>query len=138
MLSFTKTSCMKAVITFVSSCIVFLVFSATVCAQADGAKNSSANATDTLLMTFVIERDIPGAGKFTPSDLKSASQQSCTVIKELGPGIQWIHSYVTGNKIYCIYKAKNETILLDHAKKSGFPANKISEVTAIIDPLTAQ
>lgn len=86
---------------------------------------------------YVIEREIPGLGQFTHEQLKGASQTSCNVLKELGPQIEWVHSYVTGNKMYCIYKAENVEIIKEHAKKGGFPANSISEVTEIIGPATA-
>ena len=89
------------------------------------------------MKTYVIEREIPGAGAFTAEQLKSISQTSCGVLKEMD-GIQWIHSYVTGNKIYCIYKAKNEELIRQHAKKGGFPANTISEVANVISPSTAE
>src|SRR3984893_1093876 len=93
------------------------------------------NATE--MKTYLIEREIPGAGKLTAEQLKAISQTSCTVLKEMGPRIQWIHSYVTGNKIYCIYKAENEELIREHAKKGGFPANAIIEVSTVISPATA-
>ena len=89
------------------------------------------------MKTFVIEREIPGAGKFTPEQLKGISQTSCGVLKQMGTGIEWIHSYVTGNKIYCIYKALNEELIREHAKRGGFPANSIAEISTIISPATA-
>ena len=89
------------------------------------------------MKTYLIEREIPGAGKFTPGELKAISQKSCGVIQELGPQIEWIHSYVTGDKIYCIYKAANEDLIREHAMKGGFPANKVLEVPSIISPATA-
>jgi hypothetical protein len=91
----------------------------------------------TEMKTYLIEREIPGAGKLTPDQLKGISQTSCNVLKEMGPKIQWIQSYVTGNKIYCIYKAENEELIREHAKKGGFPANSIIEVSSIISPATA-
>ena len=94
-------------------------------------------AVATEMKTYLIERDIPGAGKLTPAELKSISQTSCTVLKEMGPKIQWIHSYVTGNKIYCIYKAESEELIREHAKKGGFPANTITEISSTISPATA-
>jgi len=90
------------------------------------------------LKTFLIERDIPGAGQFTPADLKGISQKSCTVIKELGPGIVWLQSYVTSNKIFCVYQAENETLLKEHAKKGDFPITSISEINSTIGPETAK
>ena len=86
---------------------------------------------------FVIERDIPGAGKMSADDLSGASAKSCSVLNTLGNDIQWIHSYVTDNKIYCVYTAPSEDLIRQHAEQSGFPANRISEVKAIIDPTRA-
>ena len=87
---------------------------------------------------YVIEREMPGVGKLGPADLKAASQTSCSVLRELGLEIQWVQSYVTGDKIYCIYRAPNEEMIKDHAQRAGFPANRISEVSAVIDPTTAE
>jgi hypothetical protein len=86
---------------------------------------------------FVIEREIPGAGKLSTEQLQAISQKSCGVLRNLGPSIQWVHSYVTGDKIYCIYIAPNEDLIREHAAQGGFPANRISQVTAMIDPTTA-
>ncbi len=87
---------------------------------------------------YVIEREIPGAGKLSPKELQAISQKSCGVLRELGPQIQWIQSYVTGDKIYCVYVAPNEAMVRKHAQLGGFPANRISEVRAVIDPTTAE
>jgi Protein of unknown function (DUF4242) len=87
---------------------------------------------------YVIERDMPGVGKLDVGDLKAASQTSCSVIRDLGPEIQWVESYVTDNKIYCIYRAANEELIREHAQRGGFPANKISQVRANINPTTAE
>ena len=87
---------------------------------------------------FVIEREIPGAGKLTPEQLQGISQKSCSVLKNLGPQIQWLESYVTDDKIYCVYIAPNEAMVREHAKQGGFPANRISEVRRIIDPTTSE
>jgi hypothetical protein len=87
---------------------------------------------------YVIERDIPGAGKLSAEELKNISQTSCAVLNDMGPQIQWIHSYVTGDKIYCLYRAANEQMVRDHAQQGGFPANRVSEVIATIDPTTAE
>lgn len=87
---------------------------------------------------YVIEREIPGAGQLTAEQLKAISQTSCGVLSKLGPSIQWIHSYVTDDKIYCVYIAPNEALVREHASLGGFPANKISEVAAIIDPATSE
>lgn len=86
---------------------------------------------------FVIERDMPGAGQLGPAELKGASQQSCKVLRDLGPDIQWVQSYVTDDKIYCIYRAPDEALIRKHAETAGFPANRISAVRATIDPTTA-
>ena len=87
---------------------------------------------------FVIERDMPGVGQVSGSDLKGASQTSCSVLRDLGPDIQWVHSYVTDDKIYCVYRAPSEELIRRHAETAGFPANKISQVRATIDPTTAE
>ena len=87
---------------------------------------------------YVIERDLPGAGKLSPQDLKGISQKSCGVLDELGPKIQWQESFVTDDKIYCIYIAPNEELVREHARKGGFPANRVSEVRAMIDPVNAE
>jgi len=86
---------------------------------------------------YVIERDLPGAGELSSPQLRAISQQSCGILKELGPQIQWVESYVTENKIYCIYIAENEELIREHARQGGFPATKVSEVFAMIDPTTA-
>jgi cell division inhibitor SulA len=87
---------------------------------------------------YVIEREIPGAGSLSAQELQGISQKSCGVLRNLGTQIQWLHSYVTDNKIYCVYIAPNEELVREHAKQGGFPANKISEVKQIIDPTTAE
>ena len=87
---------------------------------------------------YVIEREIPGAGNLTADELKGISQKSCGVLQKLGPQIQWIESFVTGDKIYCVYIAPNEAMVREHAKQGGFPANRVSEVKTIIDPTTSE
>jgi hypothetical protein len=87
---------------------------------------------------FVIERDIPGAGKLTPADLQAISQKSCAVLNGMGPKIQWVQSYVTDDKVYCVYLAPDQETVLEHAKQGGFPANKVSQVRAVIDPTTSE
>ena len=87
---------------------------------------------------YVIEREIPGAGKLTAEQLKGISQTSCGVLSNMGPQIQWVHSYVTADKIYCIYNAANEEMVREHAKQGGFPANAVNKVSAVIDPTTAE
>lgn len=87
---------------------------------------------------YVIEREIPGAGNLTTEQLKAISQTSCGVLSKMGSQIQWVHSYVTTDKIYCIYNAPNEEMVREHAKQGGFPANVVSKVSTIIDPTTAE
>lgn len=87
---------------------------------------------------YVIEREIPGAGDLTAEDLQGISQKSCGVLQGLGPQIQWVESYVTADKIYCIYIAPNAEMVAEHAKQGGFPANSIAEVKTVISPVTAE
>ena len=87
---------------------------------------------------YVIEREIPGAGNITPQDLQAISQTSCGVLRQMGSSIQWLHSYVTGDKIFCVYIAPNDEMIREHAQQGGFPANRISEIKSIIDPTTAE
>jgi hypothetical protein len=91
-----------------------------------------------VMHTYVIERDIPGAGSFSKEKLKEISQKSNGVLKEMGPDIQWVDSYVTADKVYCIYRAENEDLIREHAKRGGFPADKISEVDTMISPATGK
>jgi len=86
---------------------------------------------------FVIERDIPGAGRLSPAELQAISQKSCGVLRELGPQVQWVQSYVTDDKVYCVYIAPNEEAVRRHAELGEFPANRVSEVRSMIDPTTA-
>ena len=106
-------------------------------------KSSSADvirseATASNQNMYVIEREIPGAGKLTAEELKAISQTSCGVLEEMGSEIHWMHSYVTGDKIYCVYTAPNEEMVREHAKQGGFPANSVSKVATVIDPTTAE
>jgi hypothetical protein len=87
---------------------------------------------------YLIERDIPNAGSMSQEDLRGASATSCGVLRDMGPHIQWVQSYVTGDRIYCVYLAPDEAAIREHAKRSGFPASRISEVSAVIDPTTAE
>ncbi len=87
---------------------------------------------------YVIEREIPGAGDLSREELQGISQTSCNVLSDMGPQIQWLESYVTGDKIYCVYIAPDEAAVREHASKGGFPANRVSEVRAVIDPTTAE
>ncbi len=87
---------------------------------------------------FVIERDMPGVGGLGDGDFRGAAQKSCDVLRGLGPDIQWIHSYVTGDRIFCVYQAPDEKLIREHAERSGFPANRIHKVERVIDPATAE
>jgi hypothetical protein len=119
--------------------IAFLLFAGTsIMAQKTNSTSNSTTTNQTTMKTYLIEREIPDAGKLTPAQLKSISQTSCNVLKEMGPKIQWIQSYVTGNKIFCVYKAENEELIREHARKGGFPANKITEISSVISPETAK
>ncbi|MDE3200812.1 MAG: DUF4242 domain-containing protein [Acidobacteriota bacterium] len=87
---------------------------------------------------YVIERELPGAGSLPAETIQAIAQKSCGVLRNLGPEIQWVHSYVTADKIYCIYNAPNEEMVREHARQGGFPANSVARVTSIIDPTTAE
>ncbi|MDO6598178.1 DUF4242 domain-containing protein [Oceanihabitans sp. 2_MG-2023] len=106
--------------------------------QAQEKENQTTIKNNGIMKTYVIERNIPGAGELTTEQLKGISQTSCSVLKEMGPKIEWQHSYVTGDKVYCVYKAENKALIEEHAKKGGFPANSISEVKTVISPATAE
>ena len=107
-------------------------------AQTKTTTDNLSTTKTAVMKTYLIERDIPDAGKLTPEQLKSISQKSCSVLKDMGPQIQWIQSYVTGNKIFCVYKAENEDLIREHAKKGGFPVNVITEINTTISPATAK
>jgi len=87
---------------------------------------------------FLIEREIPGAGELSPEELSGIAQKSCSILQSMGPSIQWLHSYVTGDKIYCVYIAPSETEIRAHAEQGGFPANRVSKIETIIDPTTSE
>jgi hypothetical protein len=87
---------------------------------------------------FLIEREIPGAGELSAEELRAISQKSCGVLQGMGPQIQWVQSYVTGDKIYCVYVAPDEESVREHARQGGFPANRVSRITSVIDPTTAE
>ena len=106
-------------------------------AQKPTASDNSKNKNEPVMKTYLIEREIPNAGKLTAAELKGISQTSCSVLKEMGPHIQWMQSYVTGNKIYCVYKAENEELIKEHGKKGGFPVTSITEISSTISPATA-
>ena len=118
---------------------IILFSGAKVMAQttATTTNNNSSTPNSTTMKTYLIERDIPNAGKLTPEQLKAISQKSCSVLQHMGPQIQWIQSYVTGDKIFCVYKAENEDLIREHAKEGGFPANVITEISTTISPATA-
>jgi len=129
---------MKKILTGSTLLFAFLLlFAFTGNAQTASLTDKSKIKNQSNMKMYVIEREIPGLGQYTPEQLKGASQTSCNVLKGMGSKIEWIHSYVTGNKMYCIYKAENEELIKEHAKKGGFPANSIVEVSDIISPATA-
>jgi hypothetical protein len=103
--------------------------------QTDQAKEKG---QDRNMPKYVIERDVPGIGNATQQEVQTISQKSCSVLNKLGPTIQWLHSYVTADKIYCVYQAPNEKMIREHAEQGGFPANRVSEVRSVIDPTTAE
>lgn len=107
-------------------------------AQAQETENQTTSKNNGTMKTYVIERVIPGAGDLTAEQLKGISQTSCNVLNEMGPKIEWLQSYVTGDKIYCVYKAESKELIEEHAKKGGFPANSINEVATVISPATAK
>lgn len=108
-------------------------------ARTQPTMNANNSKTEKIEMkTYLIEREIPAAGQLTAVQLKEISQKSCGVLQEMGTGIEWIQSYVAGDKIYCIYKAMNAELIRQHALKGGFPANKITEVANVISPATAK
>jgi uncharacterized protein DUF4242 len=129
---------MKKIAKHMNLLIMGILFTGLACmAQSTATTTDAANKKSTDMKTYVIERNIPGAGMFTPEKLKDISKTSCTVLKEMGPGIQWIQSYVTGDKIFCVYKAENMDLIKEHAKRGGFPVNAIYEVSSVISPATA-
>ena len=129
---------MKAITNKVLFLIIMLFAGFASIAQTKSTTHHSVKTKSATMKTYLIERDIPDAGKLTPEQLKSISQKSCKVIKEMGPDIQWVQSYVTGDKIFCVYKAENEELIREHAKKGGFPANVITEISTTISPATAK
>ncbi|HTQ66695.1 MAG TPA: DUF4242 domain-containing protein [Puia sp.] len=126
----TKLLTLLIVCTF----FTYLSSSAQTVAMTGDTKSGGSSAT---MKTYVIERNIPGAGQFSAEKLKDISKTSCTVLKEMGPKIQWIHSYVTEDKIFCVYKAESIELLKEHAKRGGFPINAVYEVSSVISPATA-
>ena len=130
---------MRKITKHLSLLVVCSVFTGMAClAQTTSAAANTKNNENTITMhTYVIERDIPGAGQFTPEKLKTIAKTSCSVLKDMGPGIQWVQSYVSEDKIFCIYKAENIELLKEHAQKGGFPINNVYEVSSVISPATA-
>jgi hypothetical protein len=116
---------------------IVLFAGTTAAAQKTSTVNKSKTSNTTEMKTYLIEREIPNAGKLTADELKAISQKSCGVLKEMGPRIEWIQSYVTGDKIFCVYKAENEEMIREHARKGGFPANNIIQIGNVISPATA-
>jgi hypothetical protein len=130
---------MRKITKHISLLIVSTIFAGMACmAQTNSVAADTKNNENTITMhTYVIERDIPGAGQFTPEKLKTIAKTSCSVLKDMGPGIQWIQSYVSADKIFCVYKAENIEMLKEHAQKGGFPINNVYEVSSVISPATA-
>ena len=129
---------MKTIFTRLTLFVLIMIFTGHISfAQKTAGTHNSKTTNSKAMKTYLIERDIPDAGKLTAEQLKAISQTSCKVLKEMGPDIQWVQSYVTGDKIYCVYKAENEELIREHAKKGGFPANYIMEISSVISPVTA-
>lgn len=114
-----------------------LLVTLTMISAATFAQQTPKKEKEKTMNTYVIERQIPEAGKLNAEELQGISQKSCSVLKELGPEIEWVQSYVTDNKIFCIYRAENEAILRTHAEKGGFPINSINKLSTMISPATA-
>lgn len=129
---------MKTRTNYYSIFLAILLFAGFAATAQNTKTEKKQTSKSTTMKTFLIEREIPGAGELTPVQLKGISQKSCSVLDEMGPRIKWLHSYVTGNKIYCVYEAENEESIREHAMKGGFPANKIVEVGTVISPATAK
>ena len=128
---------MKTSVTMTLLSLILMFGSVTAYTQtASASKTKNAKSMKTM-NTYVIEREIPNAGNLTATDLQGIAQKSCSVLKELGPDIEWVQSYVTDNKIFCIYKAENEEILRTHAMKGGFPINSVHLLSTVISPATA-
>lgn len=117
---------------------ILVVFVIAACNNKSKSDTKTAQATTSAMPMYVIERDVPGAGKMTPQQLKELSQKSCEVLRGLGSDIEWDHSYVAEDKLYCVYRAKDSSLIRLHAKLGGFPANKITYAGTIISPRTAE
>ena len=129
-----KTTTLR--VTLLSFLMLFMCYN--LMAQSTNKAVTKTNQKDTTMKTYVIERNIPDAGKLSAEELKAISQTSCGVLKQMGPQIEWVQSYVTGDKIFCVYKAQNEELLREHAAKGGFPINNVYQVANVISPATAQ
>jgi hypothetical protein len=130
----------KQMKTIINRCLILftaMLFSSQLSFGQTATNNFSKTKTN-VMKTYVIEREVAGVGKSTAAQLKEMSQKSCSVLKEMGSSIEWVHSYVTGNKIYCVYKAENEELVRRHAKLAGFPCNSVEEVATVISPKTAE
>jgi hypothetical protein len=138
--SFTKKIPPMQINKMLATCAIamLMLISANTFAQNNKNKSTTGKKTETTMKTYLIERDIPGAGSLTPEQLKGISQASCTVLKEMGPKIEWLHSYVAGDKVFCVYKAENEALVKTHGEKGGFPITSIKEISTTISPATAQ
>jgi len=128
---------MKPITNTLAFIAVFLLMGLASKAQKTEDGNQSTNTNNNQMKTYLIEREMPGAGQFDAAQLKAISQKSCSVLKDMGPKIQWIQSYVTGNKIVCVYRAENEELIREHGKKGGFPVTRITEIKSVISPATA-
>ena len=123
---------------FILGCLLLVSIQLTFAQNQTDLQTSTSNGDESTMKTYLIEREIPDAGLLTAEELKGISQKSCGVLKEMGPEIQWLHSYVTDDKVYCLYKAKNEELIREHGEKGGFPVNNITELSTVINPATAE
>ena len=128
---------MKTSITMTLLSLILMLGSLTAYTQTASISKTKNEKSMKTMNTYVIEREVPNAGNLTAADLRGIAQKSCSVLKELGPDIEWVQSYVTDNKIFCIYKAENEAILRTHAMKGGFPINSVHLLSTVISPATA-
>ena len=127
---------MNSLINFRLAVLAFLLFAGYTSMAQSATTTQPSNTTK--MKTYLIEREIPAAGKFTPAELKGISQTSCGVLEAMGPQIKWLHSYVVADKIYCVYQAENEDLVREHGAKGGFPVTNIMEVGTTISPATAK
>jgi Protein of unknown function (DUF4242) len=136
--NFKKVNVMKTVTSRFLLLVILVCMGFVSMSQTKTSSDNSKTTKSTTMKTYLIERDIPDAGKLTPEQLKGISQKSCSVLKDMGPQIEWLQSYVTGNKIFCVYRAESEELIREHARKGGFPANVITEISTVISPATAK